>query len=687
MRNIRKTIYGAIAGDIIGSTYEFCSVKSKDFELFPHETRFTDDTVMTLAVARWLMEDNTHSEYTLIDTMCEFGNRHPNVGYGGNFSNWLRNSPVPYYSWGNGSAMRVSAVGLIAESLEECLHLAKLTAAISHNHPEGIKGAQVVAACMFIALHWDEDVNRLKAYIKNFVADRFGYNMNRTLDEIRPQYTFDVSCLGSVPEAILAFLEADSYEEAIRNAVSLGGDADTQGAITGAIAACVYPMPEYLIKKCQEYLPDDLLEIAVRFDSFLDKEGENKTTSPLVSPTIETQKCQISQSCQKSIKQNIKLIQNKIKIKTIIVVLIFFKIIWVYWARTGHDTWEGEKTELLQRRNYLIDHVVTSPRALLDEMPEAIGTQFQGEWALYSCSMLTAALYNMSRLYPETKTENLANMDSLINMVLSAELKMYDIIRWGEDPLETLEGNESHISYISHLAWMISEYKMIGGNNKYDRLFDALCSTMNRRLLQSNSLNLPTYPGEYIYIPDMLVAIVALKNYSVLNKGKYASTVRKWIKKARSEWIDKETGLLVSFLKEDGTQNKKSPVKGSYSALNCHYLALIDPEFAREQYDKLKSIFLQAGPFYGVREYHDHGCWWGFDIDAGPILFNLSPSGTAFATGPATYFNDTPVRSNFLRTAEIAGHSIKWNDTRHYLLAEIALVGECIMLAMRTTVP
>lgn len=387
------------------------------------------------------------------------------------------------------------------------------------------------------------------------------------------------------------------------------------------------------------------------------------------------------------LRDNTRLVCQSIKIAAILVAFIVLKIIWVHWSCEGHGTWEGEKTELIQRRNFLISRVVTSPQKLLNEMPEAVGTQFQGEWALYSCSMLTVALSNLSRLYPETKMENLANMDSLIGMVLSPELRKYDLIRWYEDPLETLEGDESHISYLSHLAWMISEYKMTGGNNKYDCLFDKLCKTMNRRILRSKSLNLPTYPSEYIYVPDMLVAIVALNNYSALNKGKYASIVRQWIKKARSEWLDKETGLLVSFLNEDGTQIEEAPVKGSYSALNCHYLTQIDSVFAKEQYGKFKSHFLQSGLFSGVREYHDHSCWLGFDIDAGPILFNLSPSGTAFAVGPTTYFNDTPVRNDFLRTAEIAGHSIKWNNARHYLLADIALVGECIMLAMRTTVP
>ena len=315
MKNTYRTIYGAIAGDIIGSMYEFRSVKSKDFELFPYGVCFTDDTVMTLAIARWLMEDVTRSEYTLVDTMCEFGNRYPAVGYGGLFCNWLCNDPTPYNSWGNGSAMRVSAVGLVAKTLDECLRLAKQTAAVSHNHPEAIKGAQAVAASIFIALHWTGEIDELKVHIRDFVTNQFEYNMNRTLNEIRPRYEFDVSCQGSVPEAIIAFLEADSYEDAIRNAVSLGGDADTQGAIAGAIAACVYPIPEYIIKECQKRLSDDLLKVVIRFEDYLDNEWQNKISLPCscLQPkreTVEPEKYVMASRISGTDAKSVSAIQN-----------------------------------------------------------------------------------------------------------------------------------------------------------------------------------------------------------------------------------------------------------------------------------------------------------------------------------------------------------------------------------------
>lgn len=317
-------------------------------------------------------------------------------------------------------------------------------------------------------------------------------------------------------------------------------------------------------------------------------------------------------------------------------------------------------------------------------MPSGIGTQFQGEWALYSCSMFSAALVNISQLYPETKEENLQCIDSLIQIVISPEMRYYDAMRWNEDPLESLHGNNSHVSYLSHLAWMICGYKEIGGSNKYDKLLFSLCTTMNQRILLSKCLNLPTYPEEAIYIPDMLVAIVALEKFADMNHGKYRSTVNKWINKAKKEWIDEKTGLLVSFVDENGKLYKDAPVKGSYSALNCYYLTFIDETFAKQQHEKLKSLFWKDGFVTGLKEYWDRVCPIGLDMDAGPIILELSPSGTAFFAGSSTYFNDLEIRNSILRTAEIAGHTIKIGNKRHYLLANMALVGEAIMLAMRT---
>lgn len=366
----------------------------------------------------------------------------------------------------------------------------------------------------------------------------------------------------------------------------------------------------------------------------------------------------------------------------IILSLLLVKVIWVGCSCWNLGSSVGEKDDLLQRKNYLVGKVMVEPRQLLNEMPGSIGLQFQGEWALYSCSMLAEALSNMVELYPETKGDAIATIDSLIQIVKSPELLLYDKMRWGEDPLESLNGDDSHVSYLSHLAWMIGNYRRIGGGNKYKQLHDSVCEAMDRRILQSPILNIPTYPDEPIYVPDMMVAIVALSDYAELNNGVYSTTVNDWINRAKSEWIDNNTGLLVSFLDKNGKIN--SSVKGSYAALNCYYLTKIDAEFAKEQYEKLKIHFRQAFPATGIKEYHDRSCWLGVDIDAGPIILNLSPSGTAFAIGAATYFNDMAFRKSLLKTAEIAGHTLKWDNKRHYLLANIALVGEAITLAMRT---
>ena len=375
------------------------------------------------------------------------------------------------------------------------------------------------------------------------------------------------------------------------------------------------------------------------------------------------------------------ILRNKVFIITVLS-LLFIKIVWVTWSCWNNGNFDDEKNDLLQRKNYLVGKIMVEPRQLLNEMPGGIGLQFQGEWALYSCSMLAEALSNMAELYPETKGDAIATIDSLIQIVKSPELRLYDKLRWDEDPLESLNGDKSHVSYLSHLAWMIGNYRRIGGDNKYKQLHVSVCEAMNRRIQQSPNLNIPTYPNEPIYVPDMMVALVALSDYARFNNGKYSSTVKDWICRAKSEWVDDKTGLLVSFL--DDNRQMEARIKGSYAALNCYYLTQIDAEFAKEQYNKLKIHLRQSFPATGIREYHDHSCWLGMDIDAGLIILNLSPSGTAFAIGSATYFTDADFRNNLLKTAEIAGHTVKWNNKRHYLLGDIALVGEAITLAMRT---
>ncbi|MBR3938971.1 MAG: ADP-ribosylglycohydrolase family protein [Bacteroidales bacterium] len=270
-------ILGAIIGDIVGSTRERNNVKTEDFELLPEGSRFTDDTVMTLAVAEWLMTDPAHSERTLVECMQRLGRKYPKAGYGGMFRRWLKiDNPEPYNSFGNGSAMRVSPVGLYANSMEEALELARITASVSHNHPEGIKGAQAVAAAIYLKRTEEFDV---KGKIKHFVEKHFGYNLDTDLREIRKDYAFDVTCQGSVPIAIMAYLqEPYRAEKAIRLAVSMGGDSDTIGCMTASIATVERPhvisssSPSHEIEdRCRELLPPDLLDINDRFMAFINR--------------------------------------------------------------------------------------------------------------------------------------------------------------------------------------------------------------------------------------------------------------------------------------------------------------------------------------------------------------------------------------------------------------------------------
>lgn len=263
---------GAIIGDIIGSTRERINIKTEDFQLLPEGSSFTDDSVMTLAVAKWLIEDKNHTDAGLVRTMQELGRKYPYAGYGGHFYNWIfSDNPQPYNSWGNGSAMRVSPVGLAAINIEETLHLAEISAAITHNHPEGIKGAKAIAACVFYNRTLTGNLNERKQFIKDYVERSFGYNLSRSLDEIRPSYKFDVSCQGSVPEAIIAFLEAETLEDCARKAVSLGGDSDTIAAMACSIFAAGEEGKTLasveLYCKCQKYLTEELIQINNTFES------------------------------------------------------------------------------------------------------------------------------------------------------------------------------------------------------------------------------------------------------------------------------------------------------------------------------------------------------------------------------------------------------------------------------------
>ncbi|MFC2067304.1 ADP-ribosylglycohydrolase family protein [Chloroflexota bacterium] len=248
---------GAIAGDIIGSAYEFNYTKSTDFELFTPCSRFTDDTVLTIAVADCILNGKSYST-----VFKNYGHLYPNAGYGNMFAMWLdSDSHAPYNSYGNGSAMRVSPIGFAFTTIHSVLEEAKKSAEVTHNHPEGIKGAQAVAISIHLALEgYGKDA------IRSYVEENFEYDLQRTLDEIRPSYAFDETCQGSVPESIIAFLESNDYEDAVRKAVSLGGDSDTMACIAGGIAQAYYKViPKHVIDKVRGILNEELLHVVDQF--------------------------------------------------------------------------------------------------------------------------------------------------------------------------------------------------------------------------------------------------------------------------------------------------------------------------------------------------------------------------------------------------------------------------------------
>jgi ADP-ribosylglycohydrolase len=250
---------GAIAGDVIGSVFEAEPTKTTQFPLFSPGSRMTDDTVLTVAIAHSILRGIDYAT-----SLRHFGRRYPNAGYGGSFFRWLFDSqPAPYNSWGNGAAMRVSPVGFAFDSIADVLLEAKRSAAVTHNHPEAIKGAQATALAIFLARQGTS-----KDDIRDELSQRFAYDLDRSLDEIRPVYVFDVSCQGSVPESVMAFLESEGFEDAIRKAISLGGDSDTMACITGGIAQALYKdVPRDIRLECRARLPEAFLQTIDEFNS------------------------------------------------------------------------------------------------------------------------------------------------------------------------------------------------------------------------------------------------------------------------------------------------------------------------------------------------------------------------------------------------------------------------------------
>lgn len=265
-------MFGAILGDIIGSPYEFDrGNKTKEFPLFNMYSTFTDDSVMTIAVAEALLNLNETEEddavrQAVVRSLQRWGRKYPDAGYGNSFFRWLffSKNPHPYGSYGNGSAMRVSSVGWLFNTMEETRRHARLSAEVTHNHPEGIKGAEATASAIFLAR-----TGASKEEIRGYVTKEFGYDLSRTCDEIRPFYHHVESCQETVPEAVIAFLEGNDFEDVIRTAVSLGGDCDTLTCIAAGIAEAYYGISDQLKEECRKRLPDDMRKVLDRFAEYV----------------------------------------------------------------------------------------------------------------------------------------------------------------------------------------------------------------------------------------------------------------------------------------------------------------------------------------------------------------------------------------------------------------------------------
>lgn len=274
-------MYGAIFGDVIGSRFEFDrGGKTKEFKLFTEQDSFTDDTAMTIAVGEGLMNAGLDASvedihHAVIRSMKKWGREYPDAGYGGRFYDWLFShwQPRPYGSYGNGSAMRVSAVGWLYNSLERTREVARATAEVTHNHPEGIKGAECTAAVMFMGR-----TGSTKEEILEYVTKEFGYDLSETLDQMRERHAHIESCQDSLPKALRSFFDGESYEDVVRNAVSLGGDTDTLAAIAGAMAEAFYGMPVLIMAEGKTFIPEDMLEVLQRFDETLGRVASDEDT-------------------------------------------------------------------------------------------------------------------------------------------------------------------------------------------------------------------------------------------------------------------------------------------------------------------------------------------------------------------------------------------------------------------------
>ena len=345
--------------------------------------------------------------------------------------------------------------------------------------------------------------------------------------------------------------------------------------------------------------------------------------------------------------------------------------------------WNEEKQEILTRANWLCEKIDVDSESLLRLYPSFIGSMYVGQWAIYTCSMLVAALHNISRLYPEERAWAIDSMVKPIEHALAPALRRFDAEDWKEDPLDGVKGNKGHFTYLTSIAWMIGVYRLAGGDCRFDNTLHDCCDGINKRMSSGKDMNVVSFRNNIVFISDMVLACVALQNYAKLFGCQYAETARRWLEMAKKELIHKPTGLLMA----EKRYRWNPRVRGSYTALTNYFLTLLDDkEFARDQYDRMVKVFRRQKPYAGIKEFLRQGDGFKFDMNAGPMLYGLSTSGTALAIGTATFFEDWEYRNQMLLTADALAQTTKSSAKCHYRLAEVAPVGEAFVLAMRTNI-
>lgn len=345
---------------------------------------------------------------------------------------------------------------------------------------------------------------------------------------------------------------------------------------------------------------------------------------------------------------------------------------------------EDEKFDLLERAHWLINEIALEPQGLIDKMKEVSGHTHQVQWALSTCAMSIAALRNLMILYPENTNNFGTKLHDILKLMMSREFRFADTHEWHEDPLDSLAGDNSHIAYLSLLAWAMGNYRLATGDTSNDALHKDICEALVRRMKSVKSMNLPSYTDGTVVLHHMLFALLALKDYGNIHNHDYDELIAEWIEIQRHHFMDNRTGLLISKYRPDA---RKSRVSGTSSALNTALLCMLDPELGARQYRRFVKFFLTGNRFFGVKEYEKRKVSLSFDPNTGPLIHGVSTAATAYAIGASSVLGNWATREALLNTMDLLGKTVESKGMRHYKMSELFPVGEAVTLAMRTFTP